>query len=210
MTETVAISSDSRPPAEVLPLDAGLARMTKVATRAVSSVKADDLVIYDVRGRTSYCDLIVVATAHSARQVRAIANRVLRELADEKVGRPLGVEGLEACRWVLVDMGDVLVNVFDRAARGHYDLDGLWADARRIPFSELGLNAHGLEGAATPETPEGLLEESWDDDDELDLDADTSDPDLEGLEEGLEGGGEADAAVGDDGEGEDWEEEGEE
>lgn len=207
MTETVPTSADSRPPAQAAPLEANLALVTKVATRAVSSVKADDLVIYDVRGRTSYCDLIVVATAHSARQVRAIANRVLRELADEKVGRPLGVEGLEACRWVLVDMGDVLVNVFDRAARGHYDLDGLWADARRIPFSELGLNAHGLEGAATPEAAEGLLEEAWEDEDDLDLDADTSDPDLEGLD-GLDEA--VDGAVGDEGEGEDWEEEGEE
>lgn len=49
------------------------------------------------------------------------------------LGRPpLSVEGLTACRWVLVDFGDVILHVFDRELRGFYDLDGLWADAPLI------------------------------------------------------------------------------
>lgn len=47
--------------------------------------------------------------------------------------RPLGVEGLQASRWVLIDFGDVVVHVFDEPMRGFYDLDGLWGDAPRIP-----------------------------------------------------------------------------
>jgi ribosome-associated protein len=54
-------------------------------------------------------------------------------LRDQKV-RPLGVEGLDAQRWVLVDFGDVIVHVFDPDMRGFYDLEGIWSDAPRIPI----------------------------------------------------------------------------
>ena len=46
--------------------------------------------------------------------------------------RPVGVEGLDASRWVLLDFGDVLVHIFDEPMRGFYDLEGLWADAPRV------------------------------------------------------------------------------
>lgn len=49
--------------------------------------------------------------------------------------RPVGVEGLDASRWVLIDFGDVLVHVFDEPMRGFYDLDALWADAKRVPLT---------------------------------------------------------------------------
>jgi ribosome-associated protein len=44
----------------------------------------------------------------------------------------VGVEGYEGGRWILIDYGDVVAHVFNREARGFYDLEGLWADAPRL------------------------------------------------------------------------------
>lgn len=82
-------------------------------------------------GISSYCDAFVVCHANNRRQVRAIAEGIVEELR-AKGSRVIGVEGLEASRWVLVDTGDVIVHIFDEAMRGFYDLESLWGDAPRI------------------------------------------------------------------------------
>ena len=76
--------------------------------------------------------------------MRAIANQLLGAHKIAGRGRPLGVEGLNSGKWALVDMGDVLVHVFDDPWRGYYDLDGLWMDAPRISMGEVGLTEEGL------------------------------------------------------------------
>ena len=93
--------------------------------------KATHPVVIDVRGLTSYADYFVLLSGSSDRQVLAIADAVtdaLREMGQ----RPLGIEGADRGQWVLIDYGDVLVHVFHEEARAFYDVDGLWADARRI------------------------------------------------------------------------------
>ncbi len=75
----------------------------------------------------------MIATGRSDRQVRAIADAIDEALraAGEK---PLGTEGTEEGRWVLMDCDDVIVHVFLREVRQHYDLERLWSDAPRITF----------------------------------------------------------------------------
>jgi len=126
------------------PLDDALVKLVQLAVTTVSEVKAEDIVIIDVRGRTSYCDVLVLCTGITGRQVRAIANQLLSSHKRAGRGRPLGAEGLDAGRWALVDMGDVVVHVFDDPWRGYYDLDGLWMDAPRVSMDEVGLTEEGL------------------------------------------------------------------
>ena len=98
--------------------------------------KALDLTILDMRGLIDYADVFVICSASNRRQVQAIAEAVrLKGKHDLKVP-PVGIEGLQAARWVLVDFGDVVIHVFDAPLRGFYNLDGLWSDAPRLPLPE--------------------------------------------------------------------------
>jgi ribosome-associated protein len=117
-------------PAPVERPDAARPRAMLIAEAGLEK-KAEDVLVLDVRGLSSYADYIVVMTADSDRQAGAIADAVDDRLSAEGATK-VGVEGYESGRWVLVDYGDVVAHVFNREARGFYDLEGLWADAPRF------------------------------------------------------------------------------
>lgn len=93
--------------------------------------KAEEPVVYDARGLTAYADYFVLLTGQSERQVVAIAEAIRDELKAEGHS-PIGLEGANRGRWILLDYGDVVVHVLHQEQRLYYDLDGLWADARRV------------------------------------------------------------------------------
>jgi len=92
---------------------------------AVAELKANDVVEIDVRGRTSVCDYMVIASGTSTRHVKAIADEVVR-FAKKLDCQPLGVEGEREAEWVLVDLGDVVVHVMLPRVREFYALERLW------------------------------------------------------------------------------------
>ncbi len=98
--------------------------------------KAQDLVILDMRELVFYTDLFILCSASNPRQVKAIAEHLRAFAKKEWSLIAEGAEGLESGRWALVDFGDVVVHIFDGALRGFYNLDGLWADAPRLPAPE--------------------------------------------------------------------------
>ncbi len=95
--------------------------------------KAEDVVALDVSALTSFTDAFVIATGTSDRHVKAVADAVV-ERAHELGQRPLGVEGYDGGVWVLIDLDDVIVHVFQGEKREHYDLERLWADAPMASF----------------------------------------------------------------------------
>jgi ribosome-associated protein len=114
--------------------DAESLGVARAAANAALDKKAENVVILDVRGLSSYADYFVVASGTSDRQVAAIADNV-DELLRKAGHRPLGVEGYTRGHWILLDFGDVVAHVFYEDARQFYDIEGLWADARRVPLS---------------------------------------------------------------------------
>ena len=103
-----------------------LPKLEKVAVAALEDIKARDIATFDVRKQTSLYDTLVIASADSNRQVKALANHV-RDKLKEAGATILGVEGAETGEWVLVDAGDIVVHVMQPAVRAYYNLEELWA-----------------------------------------------------------------------------------
>lgn len=99
---------------------------------AVEELKAKDVVDIDVRGKTSVCDYMVVASGTSTRHVKSIADEVVRYAKKLDV-MPLGVEGEREAEWVLVDLGDVVVHVMLPRVREFYALERLWTVGDQPP-----------------------------------------------------------------------------
>ena len=82
--------------------------MADVVVDAAGDKKAEDILVLNVSELTTIADLFVICTGRGERQVQAIADAV-REKATLAGRRPIGVEGYSAGRWVLIDLGDVVV-----------------------------------------------------------------------------------------------------
>jgi len=98
--------------------------LLEVIEKALDDGMAEDVVVIDLIGKSSIADYMVIASGRSARQVVALAER-LREAIDEGRPRP-AVEGLPQGDWVLVDAGDVIVQLFRPEVRAYYNLEKMW------------------------------------------------------------------------------------
>ena len=114
----------------------GLSRREKlrVALEAAQGKGAEDPLALDVREVASFTDTFLILTGRSDRQVRAIADAVEQVLV-ECGEQPIGSEGQEEGRWVLLDFADLIVHVFQREVRDDYALERLWADAAVIALA---------------------------------------------------------------------------
>jgi len=93
---------------------------------ALDDLKAKDVVVIDVRDKSTVTDIMVVATGTSNRQVKSLADNVtVKSKASGVI--PIGVEGADAGEWVLVDLGDVVVHVMLDPVRRFYQLERLWS-----------------------------------------------------------------------------------
>ena len=107
-----------------------------LAARVAADNKAKDVVVLDLRGITPLYDFFVIASGVSRRQVHTISEEIdaaLHEQGDER----LSIEGYQASKWVVQDYGDVMIHVFDPAAREYYALEDLWADAPRVDWERV-------------------------------------------------------------------------
>ena len=100
-------------------------KLTKISVSALEDIKARDILVLDVRKLTAIVDTLVIASAESARQAKALAHHV-RDKLKEAGADIVGVEGEESGEWVLVDAGDVVVHVMQPAVRSYYNLEELW------------------------------------------------------------------------------------
>ncbi len=102
---------------------------------AVDNLKAKDVVEIDVRGKTSVCDYIVIASGTSTRHVKSIADEVVKQVKQLGV-MPLGVEGEREAEWVLVDLGDIVLHVMLPRVREFYALERLWTVGDQPPDTD--------------------------------------------------------------------------
>ena len=119
------------PHAELLSDGQKPAALLKEIVHWLDEAKAEEVVTIDLAGKSSIGDFMVVATGRSNRHVGAIAEQVGRKLKDQGLGR-VRVEGMEACDWVLIDTGDIIVHVFRDEVREFYNLEKMWSAERPV------------------------------------------------------------------------------
>ena len=95
---------------------------------ALEDIKGFDITAMDVRKLTNMTSYMIVCSATSSRQAKAIGDNV-REKMKEKGYHIRGTEGEKEGEWVLVDLNDIVVHIMVPATRAYYNLEQLWGDA---------------------------------------------------------------------------------
>jgi len=106
-----------------------VAALVNAAVMAAEDKLGRDTVVLDLRELVDSFDALVVASGRNDKQVRAIDEEVERLVEIAIDTKPLRVEGFAGAEWIALDYGDVIVHVFDEAAREYYDLEHLWNTA---------------------------------------------------------------------------------
>ena len=106
-----------------------LDKLTQAAVTALEDIKGRDIAVLDVKKLTALFDKIIVVSADSARQGKALSGH-LQEKMKALGARVVSVEGERAGEWILVDLGFLVVHIMQPAIRRHYNLEELWAPPR--------------------------------------------------------------------------------
>lgn len=105
--------------------------VAQVIADLLNEKKARDIIIIDIAEKSSFADYFVNASAGSERQLGALADEVEDKFAEAGI-TPRNKEGRPETGWILVDGGDVIVNLFTEAVRDKYTLEKIWSDCESI------------------------------------------------------------------------------
>jgi len=102
---------------------------TQAVVAALEDIKANNITVIDTSKLSTMFERMVIASANSTRQTKALADNVVVKLK-ERGEQILGREGEDSGEWILVDLGEVLVHIMQPAIRDYYNLEELWSKAQ--------------------------------------------------------------------------------
>ncbi|MNI46221.1 Ribosomal silencing factor RsfS [compost metagenome] len=105
--------------------------LMNLAVSAAEDKKAMNIVTLDLKEISLIADYFIICHGNSDTQVQAIATEI-RKRAQEAGTNIRGIEGMDSARWVLMDLGDVVVHIFHRDEREYYNIERLWSDAKVV------------------------------------------------------------------------------
>ena len=105
-------------------------RIVEIVTKTLDDNKAEDVVVMDLKGKTSIASYMVIASGTSQRHVASLAEKVQENL--KKSGYKSTVEGAEKADWVLIDAFDVIVHLFKPEVRDFYSIEKMWSSVAEI------------------------------------------------------------------------------
>jgi len=105
--------------------------LAQILAQTALDTKAEELVILDVRGLTTFTEYFLIMNGRSTRHVQALAESLEARLRSKRI-KATSAEGLREGMWVLLDFDDVVVHIFYHEQRKFYNLEGLWSEGKRI------------------------------------------------------------------------------
>ena len=103
--------------------------------KSIEEVKGEEVILIDMKKiDNSPCDYFIVCDGSSNTQVNAIVSKIKKNVSKLFSEKPLNIEGLENCKWVLIDYIDIVVHVFQKEIRQYYNIEYLWGDAKHTKF----------------------------------------------------------------------------
>lgn len=106
--------------------------LARACAHLAAEKKAENLVVLDLRGISTFTDFFVVCSGTADPHLKAIAGSIREGLRDDYAVTPLAVDGYPASQWMILDYIQVIVHIFHEAKRDFYDLETLWNDAPRL------------------------------------------------------------------------------
>ena len=119
------------------------------AARTAGDNRGQNIVVLDLREITPVFDYFVLATGTSRRQLHAMSEEIDHTLEDELNDKRMGIEGYRESRWIVLDYGTVVIHLFDEERREYYDLENLWAQAKRVDLTGV-VDQAGEPGTSVP------------------------------------------------------------
>ncbi len=113
-----------------------LSETARLIAEACLEAKGKELVVLDVSSVFDLSDNFVIVSGRSDRHVQGIANKVLSRMKKAGIDA-YAVEGFDDGHWVLIDFEDVVLHIFYEPTRKHYDIEGLWMEARQVDLNAL-------------------------------------------------------------------------
>ena len=110
--------------------------MAIAISRIIEETRGKDIRILDLRSVTEVFDYFVIATGSSRRQMHAVSDEIERVVKAEWGDEKRGIEGYDESRWIVIDYGDVIVQLFDADSRQYWDLEHLWGDAKHVELPQ--------------------------------------------------------------------------
>jgi len=105
--------------------------IAELSASVLDKKKAIDIVIIDIGSESSFADYFVIASGNSERQIGSLSNEVQENLAKEEV-IVKNIEGKQTSGWILMDYGDVIINIFTQDMRQRYSIEKVWGDCEII------------------------------------------------------------------------------
>ena len=101
--------------------------LKKICFETLNDLKAQNIQVLDIRDISGFADWLIIATASSSMNAKAIANKLIESIKLHQKNL-VGIEGEDESEWILVDCGDVVVNIMQKETREFYDLESLWGE----------------------------------------------------------------------------------
>ena len=109
-------------------------KLATTCAELASNKKAENIVVLDLRGISTFTDFFVICSGTSEPQLKAIANELETRLREDHSVRPVAVDGFPASQWMVLDFLQVVVHIFHQDKRAFYSLEDLWGDAPQTPW----------------------------------------------------------------------------